>query len=127
LVFKKSLCTQPESMPVLICTNWKAIAVEVSAFKRKWGFTQEEIAILMRTSRSTITHWLAEGKHDAGRSGSPSAQMCLEFWDLILTLWLENDRRYPQEHAVFLAAKKRGKGDIWRSPTSSQTSQLPLE
>lgn len=84
--------------------------MEVDEFKSKWGFTQQEIALLMKTNRSTIAHWTGKGKHDSGRAGSTSAQLSLELWDMVLTAWLEVDRRYPEEYKVFLAAKERGKG-----------------
>jgi hypothetical protein len=89
--------------------------VEVDEFKSKWGFTQAEVALLMKTNRSTIAHWTGKGKHDSGRAGTTSAQMNLVFWDMLLTAWLESDRRFPEEYKVFLAAKTRGKGAVFKA------------
>jgi hypothetical protein len=101
-------------MAALFCNHLRAIGVDVKVFKEKWGLTQDEIAVLMGTNRSTIAHWLGKGKDDAGRSGSTSAQLTLDFWDVVLSAWLESDRRYPEQYQAFLAAKNRGKGRAYR-------------
>lgn len=88
--------------------------MDADEFKLKWGFTQEEIGVLMATTRNTVSHWYGKGKTDQGRSASPSAQRSLELWDSILTHWQDCDRRYAQEYQIFLAAKKRGKGTAFK-------------